>query len=129
MLDATLLLMMGGLWVAHLVVLLVLTIPVVILWRKRVRWFWWELSAGLLPFVCWVGAAMVGLTNITYASQAFFPFILSFVAAAGVALRVYLGRRPNERTIALLIQAQLCVVAVVLPMFVPGIGEPVTRLS
>ena len=106
----------------YLVPLLLVSGPVWFFGRRQVQWNQWDFSIVLLPLAVWVVAMIVNdagksLSNLVEA------LYLGCVASLVPIVRAVVGERVNQRLLALALLVGVCLVAIGLWAFVPGLSE------
>ena len=103
-------------------VALVLTLPIVVISRRRVTWRRWEVAAYVLPFWSWFWLTASGGRPKSLANLGEIGDLL--VALPIVALvRVAIGRRRHEGVVAVLGQLSLVAVGVITYFATPMLPE------
>ncbi|MEI6714846.1 MAG: hypothetical protein WCO60_13905 [Verrucomicrobiota bacterium] len=112
------------LWLCHVLAAGVLVVPVVYFSRKRVRWYWWECLALLLPFLLWaflIFFASIGPKSVS--NMCIEPLILGGTLGIVSILRAAIGARwPGPRLAAITLLG-LCLAAVAMLLLVPALPE------
>ena len=98
----------------HVLVVIVLTGPLILWARKRVRWFAWELLAGVLPFGLWMSAWLSGVAWGGPGSMLVQWAMLTLLIPTAAMLRLMLRTRPGQPKIAALMLPALCAAALLL---------------
>ena len=109
-------------WLLYLVPFLLVGGPVWFFGRRRVRWNHWDFAIVLLPFAVWAVAIMVNgagksLANLVEA------LYLGCAAPLAPIIRVVVGERGNQKLVAFVLLLGVCLVAIGLWAFVPGLPE------
>lgn len=90
--------------------------------RRRVEWNHWDFAIVLLPFAVWA-AAMIANSSGKSLSNLGEAVWLGCLAPLAPIIRVAVGRRVNQRFLALGLLVGVCLVAIGLWAFVPGLPE------
>lgn len=111
-------------WLAHAWSASALTLPAVILSRRRVRWHMWELSGLAIPFALW----MILLASQLGPPKSMSNFVIEFsliTLAVPIAafLRIVVGRTFAERLTAGALVLALTVNAAGVYWLVPSLPE------
>jgi hypothetical protein len=110
-------------WAWHAAIAVVLSSPIVILGRTRVRWRFWELLASVVPFALWLTLMLADLAVPKTLANLSEPFFISVAIPVGALVRVVIGRRSFETRIAAAILVALCLEAAAIFFFVPSLPE------
>jgi hypothetical protein len=115
---------MGMLWIwaLHSVTAAVLSAPVIFFGRGRVHWGPLDLLTFLLPFAVWVAlidasSAGKSLSNLVE------PIVFSFAIPIAALVRVMMGPRALERAWSIGLVTLLCLTAVCVYWWTPGLPE------
>ena len=106
----------------YLVPLLLVAGPVWFFGRKRVRWNRWDFAIVLLPLAVWSVATMVNDTGKSL-SNFVEALWLGCVVPLAPIIRVVVGERGNQKLVALGLLVGVCLVAMGLWAFMPGLPE------
>jgi len=109
-------------WLFHLVPLLIISGPVWFFGRRRVKWNGWDFAIVVLPFAVW-GSLMIFNDTGKSLSNLVEGLIIGGVAPLAPIVRVAVGKRFNEKSVALELLIALCLVAGCLWEFVPSLPE------
>jgi hypothetical protein len=109
-------------WLFHLVPLLLISGPVWFFGRRRVKWNGWDFAIVVLPFAVW-GALMIVHGTGKSLNNLIEGLIIGGVAPLAPIVRVAVGKRMNEKSVALGLLIALCLVAGSLWAFVPPLPE------
>jgi dolichyl-phosphate-mannose--protein O-mannosyl transferase len=100
-------------WLIHAAVGATLSVPVLWIGRKRIRWTNWELLALVVPFCVWL---LLSLSPFSYGRKSFAnigePIYISFAMPIAALLRVGIGQNLGRATVILIVLGCLCGVAV-----------------
>jgi hypothetical protein len=99
------------LWVAHAVIGLVLSSPILFFGRKRAKWEWWELIAVMIPFSLWFGLMFSDLSVGKSLANLGECFHISFAMPVVAFMRVWVGGTSHQRLYAAALIGVLCGVA------------------
>jgi hypothetical protein len=106
----------------YLVPLLLVAGPVWFFGRRRVQWDRWDFAIVLLPLAVWVAAMTVNDTGKSL-SNLVEAMYLGCMASLAPTVRVVVGRRINQKLLAIGLLVGVCLVAIGLWAFVPGLPE------
>jgi steroid 5-alpha reductase family enzyme len=119
-------------WGIQAVVAAVLSLPVVLLGRHRVRWRWWELLALVLPIWIWMGLVNCvpgalhpgGWVSKGIDNALGEPFLISFSVPVAAIIRVIFGRgsEVDPAWPAAIVLAALCLTAALIFFLTPNLG-------
>jgi hypothetical protein len=114
-------------WALQAGVAAVLSFPIVLLARRRVHWYSWELLAFVLPFCAWFALQYFWPTpsSAKGISNAFNEPVYIGLAVPVVALIRVLGgrgREADERMLAAILLLALCGVAAIVFFVTPNLG-------
>jgi hypothetical protein len=110
------------LWMMHVAVALILTMPLIYLGRKRANWQTYDLLAFVLPFLVW-GFCMVIDGKGKTLSNGIESIFLSAAVPFGAIVRIAIGRHRHRLFYSLLITFGLCLVGIVIYWSTPGLPE------
>jgi hypothetical protein len=102
----------------------VVSLPIIVLGRRRVQWRAWELLALILPFCVWLvlpycfpqPSTAKGWGNLAE------PFYFNIGIPVAALLRVAIGKSVRESACAAVLIALLCVVAAIVHFVTPNLG-------
>jgi hypothetical protein len=100
----------------YLASLLVVAIPAWSFGRKRVKWNLWDFAVVIFPFVAWWSTLCPTKSNTNVFIES---LMLGGIASVASVLRVVVSERINEKALAAVLLAALCVLAAVWGPFVP----------
>jgi hypothetical protein len=106
-------------WLIHVVIAMILSYPIVLLGRKRVRWSLWELLATIIPFGVWMLLTLSEFGTKKETGNLIEGFCLALGVPIAATVRVGIGSRVPQRICAAALIALLCVAAVALFFLVP----------
>lgn len=116
--------LMIGVWAAHVAIATLLSAPIVFFGRRRVHWRWWELSALVLPFGVWMllmfSELSTGKKSLGNLAE---PFYFSLAIPLAALVRVGIGTRCGERVCAGVLIGALCAIAAIVFFIVPSLPE------
>ena len=114
-------------WGLGAVPAIVLSLPVVTLGWRRVRWYWWESLGLMLPFCSWLAAyyfwplseSSKGIGNLFGE-----PMLIGLLVPFAAVLRVIIGkgRQIHQRAVAAAVLLGLCVAAAAMHLALPNLG-------
>jgi hypothetical protein len=109
-------------WWLYLMPLLPVAALIWFFGRRRVQWCRWDFAVVLVPYIVWIVAMMFddagkSLSNLVEA------FYLGCSASLAPIIRVIVGQRANQKWLAIGLLIGICLVAVGLWAFVPGLPE------
>ena len=109
-------------WVFHILPQCLLGLPIVILGRKRVKWYRWELSILVVPFLVYIGACTIPLLvkpqySPGLANFVFEPIIIGCIVPVLALVRIYIGNRLDQRKVAIGLISLCCLLAIILRIF------------
>ena len=90
--------------------------------RKRLQWNRWDFALFVLPFAVWAAAMMVDGTGKSLANLGE-AFWLGGAAALAPIARVVAGQKVKQNLLAMGLLIGVCLVAIGLWAFVPGLPE------
>jgi nitrate/nitrite transporter NarK len=113
------------LFLFYLVPTVLLTTPIVLLARKRVRWHAWEVLALPIPFCVWMSAHFFLTTTPrkSLSNAVIEPMLLALVVAVGLCVRVALTSRIGGRKAAISVLLGLAIAALAVFWIVPSLPE------
>ena len=118
-------------WAIYAGVAGVISLPIVLLGRNRVRWYAWELLAFVLPFCVWLFLTFYWRTPSGSKSWGNFEEPLFFALAVPLAalIRVIGGRanKGDERMLAGALLGGQCFLAVLVYFLTPNLGGTLGR--
>jgi len=91
--------------------------------RNRVRWFKWEYSILITPYVVWLLFVTIAGDGKSLANAFAEPFYLGCGAALASIIRVAVGKKLNQKATASVLFAAVCILAVMLWAFVSPMPE------
>jgi hypothetical protein len=106
-------------WFAHLIPLLVVSVPVWFFGRKRVKWNGWDFAIVVLPFAVWGALMLVSDLGKSVSNG----LIIGWILPIAPIIRVVVGERMNQKKMALGLLVALCFVAGCLWGIVPQLSE------
>jgi len=114
-------------WLCFVVPAALVSLPIVLLGRRRVRWHRWELLAFVVPFCVWfllqyfvpAPPRAKDLNNLILE-----PFFIAAAVPLVAAIRAVAGKglEADERVFAVVLQAVPCALAAVVHFFTPNLG-------
>jgi len=111
------------LWIMHAAIAAVLSAPIVFFGRRRVHWYSWEVLSLVLPFSVWLLLMFSDLSLGKSIANFGESLLISLAVPAAALVRVAIGHRAVERSIAIAIIAALCVIAASAFFIVPPLPE------
>jgi hypothetical protein len=109
-------------WWLYLMPLVPVAALIWVFGRRRVQWCRWDFAVTLLPCIVWIAALMFNSTGKTL-SNIGEAFYLGCSASLVPIIRVIVGQRANQKWLAIGLLISICLVAVGLWAFVPGLPE------
>ncbi len=106
----------------YLVPLLIVGGPIWFLGRRRVQWNRWDFALVLLPFAVWDVAMLINETGKSLSNLVELLY-LGCTASLAPVVRVVVGRHANQKFLAIGLLVAVCLVAIGLWAFVPGLPE------
>ena len=110
------------LWICHLIPVLFIGLPIYLFLKHRITWNAIDTMCLVLPLVLWGACTFFHHTNKSFAN-------VSEVYAIGISetlallLRLTIGHRMNEKSVALSALCVLTLIAVSLWAFIPFMGD------
>jgi hypothetical protein len=108
-------------WLVHAGIATILSVPIVLLGRRRVRWRLWDLLGVCVPFGVWLllmmSAASIGRKGAGNLVEVFW---LGAAVPAAATARVLIGSRFRQGACAAAVLAVLCLVAIAVFFIVPA---------
>jgi hypothetical protein len=109
-------------WLFHLVPLLVVSVPLWFFGRRRAKWSPWDFSIIFVPFAVWAFLMLINDSGKTLANM-IEGIAIGCVIPLAPLTRVLVKDRVNERALAIVLVAGMCLVAVAFWAFVPALPE------
>jgi hypothetical protein len=91
--------------------------------RKRVQWNRWDFAVILFPSTVWAVAMMIDGTGKSLSNLVLEVPVLGCIAPIAPIVRVVVGRHANEKILAIGLFIVICLAAIGLWAFVPGLPE------
>ena len=91
--------------------------------RRRVTWLKWEYTLLLVPYLIWLLLVMIQDKGKSLSNVAAEPFYLGCGVALACVVRVVIGRKWKEETLAAWLFAACCLSAIALWAFMPTLPE------
>jgi hypothetical protein len=111
-------------WFVHSLIALVLSAPIIYLGSKRVHWHYWELLVLVVPFLAWsllsFSPLATGKKSLANLSE---PFYFAVAIPIAAIIRISLGSRGHEGTIAALLIAAVTILSTVVFFTFPSLPE------
>nr|CAS02393.1 putative integron gene cassette protein [uncultured bacterium] len=112
----------GQMWLAHVAFAGVFVAPTVYFGRHRVGWRAWELSAFVLPFLCWLALMAINLLPKTLSNLGE-VFNIAVAIPIAAIFRVVLGKRLSQNKAATGMLVALCLNAIATYLLTPALPE------
>jgi hypothetical protein len=114
-------------WLVFAAVGALLSLPVVVLARRRVHWYSWELLAFVLPFWTLFGLDYLGIlpSSDKGIGNAFVePIMVALTIPVAAIVRATGGKgdKEGEKVFAAVLLAALCLVAAIIFVVTPNLG-------
>lgn len=109
-------------WFFYLVPLIPVAAPVWFFGQKRVQWNGWDFALAALPFATWAILMMVDATEKSLSNLVEAAY-LGCIAIPVPIVRVVVGKKLNQKILAFVLLVGVCLVAIGLWAFVPGLPE------
>ncbi len=110
-------------WVMHAVVAAVLSSPVVLWGRKRVRWGLMDSLAFVLPFGVWLALSVCSGSMGKSLANLVEPFYFGLAIPVAASVRVLLGDRGRQWVCSLCLVALVCLTAACVFWLTPPLPE------
>ena len=95
--------------------------------RKKVQWFKWEYSILIAPWILYIISLGINYSSTQNAVGYFFyPFFFGLATPLGPLIRVLLGQRVNQKTVALVTLSVFCLLIFSIP-FIPAFNPGLWR--
>lgn len=109
-------------WFLYLVPLIPVAAPTWFYGQKRVQWNRWDFALAALPFAIWAILMMVDATGKSLSNLVEAAY-LGCIAIPVPIVRVVVGKKLNQKLLAFVLLIGVCLVAVGLWAFSPGLPE------
>ncbi len=115
---------MFTLYVLHFVPAFLIGAPVWYFSRNRIRWFVWETSVFIVPFLIWSASFFLSLSlgRKGWGNLAIEPILLAVIVPLYFKIRTLVRRPDEEQKSALLLLLSCCCVALMMGIAIPKIG-------
>ncbi len=110
-------------WFFHLIPLLIISLPIWIKGRTHVNWAKWDYGIIYIPFAVWAILMLIAGAGKTLSNLFVEGFIIGSIAPISPIIRMIVKNKINERKLAIALLALLCIMAVFLWHFIPGLPE------
>lgn len=113
----------GALWVMFVLPAIIICGPVWFFGKHRVSWTLLDYSGLIVPFILWAILISINDFDKSLSNGVVEPFFLGCSIAITPIIRLVFGKRFNKWLVAGISLVGLCLVALGLWLFVPGLPE------
>ena len=114
---------MFALWLVFLLMGIVVCGPVWFLGKRRIQWTWRDYIVLVLPLTLWIILIVINGAGKSLTNAVIEPFWLGCSVPIAPLTRLIIGKRVNQKLLAISLLVILCLVATGLWMFVPCLPE------